>query len=210
LLILVLQTVIYYRQAGIMEKQVYISRESNELTKATQRAFINALPIKIEDVKDQGGLIWSWNVSPQIENSGNTAAYNVQVETGMSHWIPESHPGEERPDFPPELTPDNPTYRKTTVVLGPHGKTRLMPFGLSNPKAADAIAGQHINSANISSGNWSMFAQGIINYDDAFGRHHITKICFVFTGWPTVDEVYGISWAQCGGNSNCIDDECLK
>jgi hypothetical protein len=177
-----------------------------------QRAFITVTELSIKRGNANRFLNGTpesrfWMLTPQIENSGTTPTRNLR-------WI--VAPGftfaseEEIPNAAADVEAQTPNLDQAWNygILGPRSRMSL-DFAGNASGLLDTAA------ADLAPGIVKMLFQGVIRYNDIFADidEHITKFCY----WIRVDfsnaerTSVGDPYArQCGGHTNCADDECKK
>jgi hypothetical protein len=188
---------IAYWQWDVLEK-------TDQTNRAINRAFVKGQALQI----NQTGTYW--NFQPNIENSGNTQAKNMEVFVDSAFDMSEVN----MPPSPKRRTPllasrdPEEIYRQkkkdfpafTRVPLGAKSSTPIGGIG---------IPAKYID--DMAKGRADGYVYGMIWYDDVFLRseRHKSKFCFVVQPVKSGDDPTRVTYGLCQ-YWNCTDDECDK
>jgi hypothetical protein len=212
---------IFWRQLNVMQGQLDemqnasgLTQESNKINReaftAVQRAFISVSGIDVRrglPGRYIGGTpeYKFWVMLPKIENSGTTSTRNLRwairtvIELDPNKTLPQAIGESERTE---PIRNEQWNYG----VLGPKAAMTL-DYAARTGIKDDQISG-------IGRGLFRFLFTGVILYKDVFSgtAEHVTKFCYAMGVDPGPDPsrpVYGTPFGtQCGGHTNCADDEC--
>jgi hypothetical protein len=202
-----------------IRSQIAASQQANEISRqsfsAVQRAFITVTDVSVRRGSADrypGGIPQNqfWMILPTIENSGNTPTVNLRWMNALSITTgPEQNPDvfavdiEKRPSADP--SPWN------YGILGPKAKMTLDYGG----NRVFLYEGTIAALAELDHWQSKMMCQGVIRYQDIFSdtSEHLTKFCYLVradrSDGNDVTSGTGAPYlTQCGGHTNCADDEC--
>jgi hypothetical protein len=212
--------VIFSGQLREMQTATELTRESNRINResfaSVQRAFITVLDVSVSRGNPDrypGGIQQSkfWMVLPVVENSGNTPTKHLRWMNALSVTLgPEQNPDKIAVDIKKKssVTPSPWNYG----ILGPKAKMTLDYAG--NPVFLSESVISELPELDRVKGK--MMWQGVIRYHDIFPDtpEHLTKFCyFVRADRADADGQEGVGTpylTQCGGHTNCADDECKQ
>jgi hypothetical protein len=148
-----------------------------------------------------------WMLTPQVENSGTTPTRNLRwiVAPGFTFATEE-----DIPKVAADVEAQTPDLNRAWNygVLGPRAHMSLDYAGNASGLLDTAASG-------LAVGIVKMLFQGVLRYNDIFADtdEHVTKFCY----WIRVDfsnsekTAVGDPYArQCGGYTNCTDNECRR
>jgi hypothetical protein len=179
---------------------------TREAFTAVQRAFVTVGDLAIAPVVGDQGKTDLWQVTPIIENSGNTPTKNLRYLFSTS--IADAKYFKDAPyinlvcagGIPiSNLVPDF-----NHVVIGP--KSKLPTTFFNAPGVSSGTVEQ------VRAGNSFVIVQGVIRYDDILSdtAHHITRSCFLFDRRQTIIKPDDpLSFSMCS-LYNCADEECER
>lgn len=182
LILVTVQTGLYFRQAKALDAQVAAAQRQTELvdesTKAAERSAIYAqrayVTAKIRGIGERDETLQFWL---RIENSGQTPANNVVVVYGCG--LRERPPCEK--DASGQLVCDNPEpYVKRFGVVAPNKSYHV----LKTPETAFQLPDEYNRFVN---GELSYYCWGRIVYEDIFNQMRTTWFCF----FQSIAEVKG-------------------
>ena len=196
-------------------EQARLTRESNRISlesfASVQRAFITVTDITVSRGNPDrypGGIQQSefWMIEPVIENSGNTPTKFLRWMNALSVTAgPEQDPDKLAVDIEKNSSANPSPWNYG--ILGPKAKMTLPVFlgdnVISGLPELDRVKGKIM---------W----QGVIRYHDIFPDtpEHLTKFCYFVRADRADDKgerrIGTPYWSQCGGHTNCADDECTQ
>jgi hypothetical protein len=212
--------VIFSGQLGEMQTATELTRESNRINResfaSVQRAFITVQDVSVNRGNPDRyprGIQQSkfWMVLPVVENSGNTPTKHLRWMNALSVTLgPEQNPDKIAVDIEKNssVTPSPWNYG----ILGP--KARMTLDFAGNPVFLSESVISELPELDRVKGK--MMWQGVIRYHDIFPDtpEHLTKFCyFVRADRADADGQEGVRTPylnQCGGHTNCADDECKQ
>lgn len=162
---------------------------------STQRAYVNVVGLEIVPLIDATGHQAWWRISPIIQNSGNTPTRNLWMTMLANDYdfnFRKNGPRIPKRDY---LL----TASKNYATLAPKQETRnwnrqSIPFDWTQ---------------GIRDQSFRVYVHGALMYNDFFSDvPHTTQYCYALWGFPPVTGESGFSYSECGGKSNCADEEC--
>lgn len=209
LFLLVVASVIGWWNLQALETSNTQNREAFE---ASQRAYVTVNGLDIQPVKNADGVVTNWRATPIFMNNGNTPTKNLWW-TGLggdTRGITFTAPSAEgKPIAITTRGPDGPMLQKfgdlkdatrNRMTLAPHQEERGF-LGLSQVLPPNYIDGLVKHTARI-------YIHGYVFYEDMFSaKGHVTRYCYSLWHNAAVTGTE-ISFSQCGGASNCSDEEC--
>jgi len=184
---IILGTIDSARQRGIMQGQISELRDE-------QRAVV------VPDAKvvqfQSGGMYW---IVPTFTNAGATQTRDAWANVTFAP-VPIKYGKNGVNDVRQLLDIRNATHNR--FWLGP--KQAIQIDGLSEP--IDQWAGY------LKSGKYWLTYQGVLEYRDVFKgtKTHIVRFCYSVWRNSAITGASGYGLSQCGGGSNCADEECKK
>ena len=198
-------------QAALTQESNRISRESFS---SVQRAFITITDVNISRGNPERypeGIPRSefWMILPVIENSGNTPTKRLRWMNALSMTVgPEQDPDKLAVDIGKNASSDPSPWNYG--VLGPKAKMTL-DYGGNRVFLKDAAISE---LPDVDRKEGKIMWQGVIRYYDIFPNtpEHVMKFCyFVRADRADANGRIGTPYAiQCGGHTNCADDECQQ
>jgi hypothetical protein len=197
---------IFNDQLGVMRGQLAQMRTDSAIAEkslvAVQRAFV-APTVELTPVRDSDHKLQFWRVHTALENNGNTQTTKLRWTFGGGV------------DFTPDPEANTiPVVYKNDInspgsgFLAPKGKIIIIDSIFDRTKMTEIVKGR------------GAYFIGRADYDDTFGKSHITKFCVHLYGGPwkaglsdtvlnaMIDGV-DLGFNMCRRN-NCADDECTE
>jgi hypothetical protein len=192
--------------------------DARGFSQAQLRAYITVAGLEIErgdPNRTPGGRLESefWMARPEIENSGRTPTRNLRWIMGPTVT---TVPIDKVPDIMPKVDEKQAAGGGWTYgTLGPRSR-----MNLDYPANASGLAEQIF--LQIAHGEGRLLFTGILRYNDIFPNsiEQITKFCYFIRadildtaklppGTPLQLSDLGHPYGrQCGGRTNCTDEEC--
>jgi hypothetical protein len=189
---------------------------TRESFSAVQRAFITVTDVSVSRGNPDrypGGIQQSkfWMIGPIIENSGNTPTEHLRWMNALSVTLsPEQDADKVAVDIEKNASADPSPWNYG--ILGPKAKMTLDYAGNPAFLSDQVISGL----PELDRKNGKILWQGVIRYHDIFPDtpEHLTKFCYFVRADRADAEGNGRIGTpyltQCGGHTNCADDECKQ
>lgn len=177
------------------------NRIARETLTANQRAYVTVSGLVVEPVPGEPAF---WRALPIVVNNGNTSTKNMwwtgvgNDSRGYQYWL---HKTIDNPKGPLLQTfKDLQSATRNTLSLGPRQENRSL--SLSQGVPVEYIQG-------IKAGITTLYIHGVFFYQDFFSSQgHVTRYCYTLWYNPAITGPSGIGYAECGGKTNCADEEC--
>jgi len=162
---------------------------------AVQRAFVDSPKLEQLGIPNAAGQIVATNISPEIQNDGNTPTRNLRFV--CSHIFTGNK----------EISDNQNSFE--TLMPAP-------TYNFLAPKAAMVCQGVIVEEAmleKLTSGEEHLYIFGSLWYNDTLSSTpHITKFCYQFSPFGANNSNFsghGIRFGLCRQH-NCADDECAR
>jgi hypothetical protein len=155
------------------------------------------------DIQPVPGEPAFWRAFPIVVNNGNTSTKNMWW-TGVGNdvrgklWLGWAISKPEGPLL--QTFKDFLGATRNTMSLGPRQENHSL--SLSQPIPVQEIIG-------IKNRTMKLYIHGAFFYQDFISpQGHVTRYCYTLWYNPAISGQSGIAYGECGGKTNCADEEC--
>ncbi len=182
--------------AFVLFLQFFILSKTDETARITNRAAVYAKPPRWDPLIG-GGAVAGWRISPQWENSGNTATRDLDIES----WCPDS---EQKSSDPWNLWPETLENLVNKYHLGPKqtgtGVLCNAPLAILD---------------DIKAGKKHLYITSRAIYHDEFDDTywHVSEYCseaLLLGDFAKPESGIQVTLAPCPNGHNCADKECER
>jgi hypothetical protein len=172
----------------------YQASVAKDAEKISSRAYITSTSFQMINYgkKDNNGHL-TWQLSPAIENTGNTSTRFMEIKAPILGGVARGF------NF------------SATISRGEFEHASI-------PPRSTILGGSMGFSVGLPPGVLPIIAIGIVKYGDVFGDRHLTEYCYEFFPYTPIDldnypagqpiRVVGATFIEGCEKHNCEDDEC--